>query len=316
MMPSRPLLPCIAVLILGLGLPVGCRKPKADAAAKTKGLTAPELLRQGEAQLKRRKWEDGRRSLRLIEEYFPSSSEFPRAKLLLADSYFFASTSSYPEALVEYQSFLNYFSRHEMRDYALYRVALCHYASIESAERDQSTTRRALEAFQNLLKESPGSPYATETRAKIVQCWRRIAEHELLVGIFCVNSYHYDGAEKRLKDLLEAYPEHVDRERTYYFLGEALRRKGVPQDRWVSFHKDYLARIGKKPLEKLSKEELEGFEKEWKAFAKEEEAKYRAEAKTFYQRLVESYPTSEWTPRAKDRLIEMGQAGVHEELDA
>jgi outer membrane protein assembly factor BamD (BamD/ComL family) len=40
------------------------------------------------------------------------------------------------------------------------------------------------------------------------------------------------------------------------------------------------------------------------------------EAKGFYQKLVESYPTSAWAARARDRLVEMGQAGVREELDS
>ena len=305
---------------LALGLALGglsaCRKPKADAAAKTKGFTAAQLLELGEGALKRKRWEEGRRNLRLVEEYFPSSPEFARAKLLLGDSYFFSSTLTYAEALVEYQSFLNYFPRHEMRDYALYRIALCHYAAIETAERDQGETRRAMQAFQTLLNESPGTPYATEAKAKIVQCWRRLAEHELLVGVFCVNSFHFDGAERRLKQLLETYPEYVDRERAYYYLGEALRRKAVPLDRYESFHKDFLARIGKGRLDTIEKAEMQRFKTEWEAFEKQEIAKYRAESKTFFQRLVESYPNSEWTPRAKDRLMEMGQTGIQEELDS
>ena len=199
---NRPLRPAltasIALLLLGGG--ISCRKPKAEAS-KTQGKTAASLLAEGEAQLKRGKYEEGRRTLRILEENLPSTPEFPKAKLLIADSFFYGSPTSYPEALVEYQSFLNYFPRHEMRDYALYRSALCHFAAIESAERDQAETRKALDTFQAFLKDSPGSPYAPE-------------------------------------------------------------------------------------------------------------------AKGYYQNLVESYPNSEWSRRAKDRLIEMGTLGVKEELDS
>lgn len=303
----------LALLLLAGGL--SCRKAKINPD-KTLGRTAAVLLKEGESQLKRGRFEEGRRTLRLIEENLPSAPEFPSAKLLIADSFFYGSTASYPEALVEYQSFLNYFPRHEMRDYALYRVALCHYATIENAERDQAETKKALDAFQAFLKEAPGSPYAAEAKAKVVQCWRRMAEHELSIGIFYVKSFHFGGAERRLKDLLATYPEYVDRERAYYFLGEAMRKKFVPTDAYQAFEKDFLAKAQKNAVGDLDKTEIGEFTKLYKVRQAELLAGYQAEAKGFYQKLVESYPKSEWAHRAKDRLIEMGAQGVQEELDS
>ena len=43
---------------------------------------------------------------------------------------------------------------------------------------------------------------------------------------------------------------------------------------------------------------------------------YRGEAKSYYRKLVESYPGSEWSQRASDRLITMGLEGAKEELDS
>ena len=297
MMKRSPLFLTLAVLLVAVGL--GCRKPKTKPDPLAGGITATQLLARGEAEVKKGRMDDGRRQLRIIEEQLPSTPEFPKAKLLLADSFFFAASPSYPEALVEYQSFMNLFPRHEMRDYALYRIALCHFASIETAERDQAETRRALDTFQQLLREAPGSLYVTDAKAKVVQCWRRLAEHELMVGIFYVNSFHFGGAEKRLKELMETYPEYVDRERAYYFLGEALRRKYLPQDVLQNWEKGELARMGKEDGAKLDKAELETFRKNQDAFAKVEIARYREEAKTYYQ-----------------KLVEMGQGGVKEELDS
>ena len=298
-------------LLLGAGL--GCRKPK--VVDKIHGQTAPELLAKGEALLRKGKWEQGRVNLRLIEEYLPSTPEFPKAKLLLADSYFFGSTNNYPEAQVEYQSFLNYFPRSEKRDYALYHIALCHYASIESADRDQAETKKALETFQQLLKESPGSTYAEQAKIKVTQCWRRIAEHELLVGVFYVNIYNYPAAETRLKGLIETYPEYVDRERAYFFLGEALRKKFISQEVHTQFNKEFLAKFQKKDFAELSPSDLARYKVDFDKFSKEEIVKYREESKGFYQKLVESYTTGEWAARARERLVEMGQRDLKEDLD-
>ena len=309
---SRLILPALAlVLVTGI---LGCaKKPK---SVSLRNRTAATLLENGEQALKQGKWEEGRKTLRLIEENMPSSPEFPQAKLLLGDSFFFSGKASYPEAAVEYQNFLSYFPRHEMRDYALYHIALCHYASIENAERDQAETLLALEAFKNLLREAPGSPYALDAKAKITQCWRRMAESELMVGIFYVNSRHYAGAEKRIKDLLETYPEYADRERAYYYLGETMRHKLVGQAQVEQFQKDFLARNGKDDLEKLTDEEKQRLKTELDAYKKTEIAKYRQEAKDYFNRLVESYPDGDWAGRAKDNLIEMGQENIKEELDS
>ena len=301
----------LTVLLAGLGL--GCRKPK---TAADKGVTAAELMATADKQMKQGKWQDARQTLRHLEQYLPGSPEFPKAKLMLGDSFFFQASPSFPEAEVEYASFLNYFPRHEMRDYALYHRALCHYSSIESAERDQAETRKALEGFQQLLTESPGSPYAGEARAKILQCWRRIAEHELNVGLFYVNTYYYPGAERRLKALLETYPDYVDRERAYYYLGEAMRQRLLSDEELAQFNKEFAAKIGKDDVRDLSKEQIAQFGKDFKVYSDQKIKGYREEAKSYYQKLVESYPGSEWARRAADRLVTMGTSGVKESLDS
>ena len=302
-------------ILLILGSAVGCRKPKV-ANDPFAGKTASEMLASGELYLSNGRWDEGRRILRVIEERLPSSPEFAKAKLLIADSFFFGATNAYPEALVEYKSFLSYFPRDDRRDYALYRIALCHYVSIENAERDQAETRKALNSFQEIIKDAPGSIYALDAKSKITQCWRRLAESELMVGIFYVKSYHYAGAEQRIKTLLETYPEYVDRERAYYFLGEAMRQKPVPVELINQFQKDYLAKLGKDDITALGKEEGALYGKQLSLMLKEERAKYAVEAKGYYKKLVESYPGGDWSGRANERLVEMGQTGLKEELDS
>ena len=308
-------LPLLLVTVLAPGS-LACRKAKNSGKKEDGTRTATQLINEADVMLKRGKWDEGRRLLRVIEEQLPGSPEFPAAKLMLADSFFFQGSNSFPEALVEYQSFLNYFPRHEKRDLTMYRAALCHYAGIENAERDQSETRRALDSFQLLINETPGSPYVVDAKTKTTQCWRRLAEHELLVGVHYVNSFHFAGAERRLKELLETYPDYVDRERAYFYLGEAMRRKLVPTEVLEQNQKDFFARVGKEDFSKLDKAEIDQLKASVDKLLADEIAKYRQEARTYFQKLVESYPNSEWTARAKDRLIEMGQTHVKEELDS
>nr|WP_320133906.1 outer membrane protein assembly factor BamD [uncultured Holophaga sp.] len=315
MTPSRACIAPALVALIAVGA-IGCGKKTQTLPVKGKVVTATQLLSAGENLLKHQEWEAGRKTLRLLEESYPSSPEFPKAKLLLADSFFFSGMHAYPEAIVEYQSFLSYFPRHERRDYAQYRVALCYYASIENAERDQTSTHQAIDAFQRLVKDYPGSPYVMEAKAKITQCWRRLAESELMVGIFYVKSNHFSGAETRLKQLLETYPDYVDRERAYYWLGEAMRQKKLSPQALEQFQKSYLDSHHKEDFSQLSKAEHAEFAKALRAYDDRELESYRAEARDYYQKLVESYPSSSWAARAKDRLFEMGQSHLREELDS
>jgi outer membrane protein assembly factor BamD len=308
----KRILTALALTAALAALGLGCRKPKAI----DKGVTAAELMATADKQMKQGNFSEARTTLRHLEQYLPGSPEFPKAKLMLGDSFFFQSSPSFPEAEVEYTSFLNYFPRHELRDYALYHRALCHFSAIESAERDQTETRKALDGFQDLLKESPGSPYAGETRDKILQCWRRIAEHELLVGVFYVNSYYYPGAEHRLKSLLETYPDYVDRERAYFYLGEAMRQRLLSTEELTQYNKEYTAKLKKDTMKDLTKDELSQYTKDLKAFSAERTKVFRDEAKSYYRKLVESYPGSEWSRRASDRLVTMGLEGAKEELDS
>jgi outer membrane protein assembly factor BamD (BamD/ComL family) len=91
----------LTAALAGLGL--GCKKPK----AVDKGISATELMSTADKQMNQGKFNEARVTLRHLEEYLPGSPEFPKAKLMLGDSFFFQPSPSYPEAEVEYSSFLN-----------------------------------------------------------------------------------------------------------------------------------------------------------------------------------------------------------------
>ena len=106
-------------LVIGLCM-IGCGF---TATFDPQKVNAAELFHTAQEAASSGKWTEARASLRQIEQYFPGSKEFPKAKLLMADSFFFEDNPSYPEAEVEYASFLNYFPRSESKDYVLYQIA-------------------------------------------------------------------------------------------------------------------------------------------------------------------------------------------------
>ncbi len=108
----------------------------------------------------------------------------------------------------------------------------------------------------------------------------------------------------------------MDRERAYFYLGEALRQRLLTPEELTQFNKDYAVKLQKEDLKDLTKEQIKQYSKDSEEFSNERIKVFRAEAKSYYQKLVESYPGSEWARRAADRLVTMGTAGVKEELDS
>ena len=279
-------------------------------------VNAAQLFHSAQESASAGKWAEARTSLKQIEQYFPGSKEFPKAKLLMADSFFFEDNPSYPEAEVEYESFLNYFPRSESRDYVLYQIALCQYASIENAERDQAPTLKAIKSFERLITETPGSVYISDARAKMNQCNRRLAEHELVIGLLYLNTYHFSGAERRLKMMLEQYADYADLERAYYYLAEALRQKAPTALEIEAFQKEQLNAMGKESWDTVSVADQEKSLKALGEWIGQQREMYIKESKTYYQKLTESYPNSDWGRKAKDRLIELGTSITKLELDS
>ncbi len=299
-------------LVIGLWM-IGCGF---TATFDPQKVNAAELFHTAQEAASSGKWTEARASLRQIEQYFPGSKEFPKAKLLMADSFFFEDNPSYPEAEVEYASFLNYFPRSESKDYVLYQIALCQYASIENAERDQASTQKAIKSFERLIAEAPGSVYTSDARAKMNQCNRRLAEHELVVGLLYLNTYHFSGAERRLKMMLEQYADYADLERAYYYLAEALRQKAPTALEIEAYQKEQLNGLGKDIWDDVSQTDQEKSLKALGDWIGQQREMYIKESKTYYQKLTESYPNSDWGRKAKDRLIELGTTITKLELDS
>lgn len=255
--------------------------------------SAGELLTESEKYIYQKKWSEGRNLLQYIEAHLPSSPEFATAKLALADSFFFESKASCPEAIMHYTDYLTLFPESQKKDYALFHIGLCLYTSINKVERDQTNTIKTIEAFENLLKEVPNSIYAADAQAKIEICKRQLAETDLRVGIAYVRSFHYEAGEKRINYALDTHKNYVDHKRAYFFLAEAIYKSCLKANKVTTT----------KNTNTSLQQELQHTNNRI------------SEAKTYYEKLIKDYPSSVWAIRANDRLIQMGQVNLPNNID-
>jgi len=213
------------LLLLALVLLPGCAiydylygKPRSTTT--TRAGSDQDLLKAAEAQLQQKRYDDARKNLQQLINQYPESELLAAARLASARALYLA--KKYDEARAEYQRFLELHPQHERADEAHYYLGMSYFSQSESADRDQTATRKALEEFDLLLKQMPDSQYAADARERSAVARLKLAEKEAYVGRFYFSRGRYAAAASRYAELLARYPGAGFDDEALYYLGESL----------------------------------------------------------------------------------------------
>ncbi len=177
----------------------------------------------------------------------------------------FHEKEGYPEAVVEYQHFLDLHRNHVLAPYAQYRLALSHFKMIKTIDRDVHPIQQAKAEFQELMEVFPSSRYEVEARVKIRDCNSLLAQHHLFVGKFYFRKEAYLAAANRFKLVIESFPTLEDASaEAKYELARTYNDLGAPEwsrDWLIALVQDHpqhdLRNDGMKLLASLQKEHPE-----------------------------------------------------------
>jgi len=213
-----PVLLIIAVFVVG-----ACgSSPKDDPILR---LSAEESLDAGRELFDAGKYTLARPYFQHAFEVEPNCAVGRESLLLVADSAFHeGGRTELVQAEAKYRDFLNRFPTSDQAAYAQYQIANSLAARVEKANRDQSSTFKALQAYQELARLYPTSEYAVETEAKIQEVTDRLADHEFVVGDFYLRYRYPAAAAGRFEELLDRFPEYTERDKVLYHLGVAYSR--------------------------------------------------------------------------------------------
>ncbi|HKH48490.1 MAG TPA: outer membrane protein assembly factor BamD [Thermoanaerobaculia bacterium] len=214
----RAFLPLTAV---ALALVVAsCRSgPKEDPILR---LAAAESLAQGKELMAKKKYERARPYFSHAFEVEPNSAIGRESLLLAADTYYLeGSSANYVQAEAKYRDYLNRFPTSAQAPYVQFQIANSLAKRMEKPDRDQSGTRKAMEAYQELIRLYPTSEYAQQAQEQIKLVKANLAEHEFQIGRFYLRYGLPPAAVERFNFLLETYPEYPDKGKIYYHLGVA-----------------------------------------------------------------------------------------------
>ncbi len=219
----------LTALALSGMLAAGCAGSKKPDKITQELLSQPKeaLFQKGKSLVEKKKYETGRKYLSFVFETYPNDPLGREALLLLADSYFKqGGTTGYTEARFRYRDYLNRYPGAPRLDYARYLFALCSDKEHERPDRDQTSTREALEQYRALVREYPESGYSGAARERIRRLTDLLAEHEFAVGFFYLRKGSVAAALSRFTDLEQRFPDYAGRDKLFFYSARALEQLG------------------------------------------------------------------------------------------
>ena len=144
----------------------------------------------------------------------------------------FFEKEEYAEAIVEYTHFLDLHRTHVLASYAVFRIGESQLKLAKGIQRDPSPIQKAVEAFERVRKDFPGSRYDGPALQKIQDCHDLLAQTHLFVGQFYYRRGSYLAAAHRFDQIMKLYPDKSVAPDALYFL--ALSYHDLGADDWAS----------------------------------------------------------------------------------
>lgn len=167
--------------------------------------TADELAWAGMDAYENGKYLKAIEKFQKIKDFYPFSKYAILAELKIADAHY--QREEYEEAIFEYENFERLHPRNEAIPYVIYQIGRCHFDQIDTTDRDQTSARKALEAFQRLQKQFPKDQYARRSEEHISIALKSMAGHTYRIGVFYYRTKHYKAALNRFMSIISDYPD-------------------------------------------------------------------------------------------------------------
>lgn len=230
-MPRSPTRPFAAAILIGavLALPACAGRGKhtrADTQYVARDVAT--LYNLAKQQLDQANYAAAAAVFDEVERQHPYSIWARRAQLMSAFSYYAA--RDYTKSIESARRFLSIHPGNRDAPYAYYLIALGYYEQISDVERDQTTTKQALDSLGELIRRYPDTRYAADARLKIDLVRDHLAGKEMEVGRFYERRGQWIAAVTRFRSVIEEYqttshtPEALER------LTECYLALGVPEE--------------------------------------------------------------------------------------
>lgn len=194
-------------------------------------LSAVESLAQGKEQMAKEKYGRARPYFTHAFEVEPNSVVGREGLLLAADTYYLeGGSTNYVQAEAKYRDFVNRFPTSTQAAYVQFQIANSLAKRMEKPDRDQTVTRKSLEAYEELIRLYPTSEYAAQAQEQIKLVKDSLAEHEFIIGRFYLRFGTPFSAVERFQYLLANFPDYPQKEKVLYHLILSYQKLGKRED--------------------------------------------------------------------------------------
>jgi len=138
-----------------------------------------------------------------VERQHPYSSWATKSQLMAAYSYYLG--TSYDDAIIALERFIQLHPSNTDVPYAYYLKGLSYYEQISDVSRDQAMTKSAMSAFKELVTRFPQSKYARDAKVKLDLTIDHLAGKEMAIGRYYQNQKQYLAAINRFRRVVEKY---------------------------------------------------------------------------------------------------------------
>jgi outer membrane protein assembly factor BamD len=144
----------------------------------------------------------------------------------------FFEKEEFAEAIVEYNHFLDLHRNHMLASYAAFRIGESQMRRAKGIERDPEPIQKAIDSFERLRRDYPGSRYDAQAVEKVQECHDLLAQMHLFVGQFYYRRGSYLAAAHRFEQIMKVYPDKSVAPDALYFLAMSYHDLGA--DDWAS----------------------------------------------------------------------------------
>ncbi len=195
------------ILIFASFILSGCgdssKQQEAELAEVEKIEPVDTLYNAAMNALEEKQWKSAKRKFEEVERQHPYSIWAKKAQMLGAFANY--KNQDYDEAIAILQRYTQLYPGDEQVPYAYYLIALSYYEQISDVGRDQSITKEALLALNNVIRRFPKSDYSRDAALKKDLTIDHLAGKEMEVGRYYLSRKEYLASLKRFRKVVQDY---------------------------------------------------------------------------------------------------------------
>lgn len=207
------------------GLALGGCASSSDATSILNADPPEKMYADADSLMNRGRFEDAAKKFEDLDRSHPYSPEARRAMVLAAYAYYKAGKG--PEAIASAERYTVMHPGTKDAPLAHHIIASSYFDEIKTANRDQSSTRKALEQLKILQSRYPDSSYARQAENRIRIAEDTLAASEMEVGRYYQNQKNFVAAINRFRTVVSDYQTTAHVEEALMRLTECYMALGV-----------------------------------------------------------------------------------------